>query len=132
MRIVLFYIPYIIVARVLLPFVAHFGGGLLDSVLGHAVGDEPAAELFDSGVLGTLDFELGQVLAQTVRDVGADERLVAAEAEGRSDLFEIVDDVIGQPEGDEGHGFVGLHIALDAVSHFHSVSFPPLPQDERR
>ena len=37
--------------------------------------DEPAAEFFDSVVLGALGFELGQVLAQTVRDVGANERL---------------------------------------------------------
>jgi hypothetical protein len=111
---------------------AHFGSSFFDGLLGHAVCDEPAAEFFDSGVLGALGFELGQVLAQTVRDVGADERLVAAKAEGRRDLFEIVDDVIGQAEGDEGHGFVGLHLALDTVSHFHSVSFPPLPQDERR
>ena len=48
---------------ILLPFVAHFGSGLLDGVLGHAVCDEPAAEFFDSTVIGAQGFELGQVLA---------------------------------------------------------------------
>ncbi len=62
--------------RCALPFAAHFGGSFFDGLLGHAVCDEPAAEFFDSVVLGALGFELGQVLAQTVPDVGANERLI--------------------------------------------------------
>ena len=48
---------------ILLPFGAHFCGGFFDGVLGHAVCDEPAAEFFDSTVIGAQGFELGQVLA---------------------------------------------------------------------
>ncbi len=63
------------------------------------------------------------MVAEAIGDVGADEGLVAAEAERRSDLLEVVDDVIGQAERDQGHGLVGLHVALDAFTHLHSVSF---------
>ena len=68
--------------------------------------DESLAELLDGRVLGPLRFPLGQVLAEPVRDVGPDECLVAAESKRGGDLLEILDDVIGQPEGDQGHGFV--------------------------
>ena len=47
-------------------------------------------------------------------------------------IFEVVDDVVGQAEGDQGHGLVPLHVALDAFSHFHTVSVPPVPRCARR
>jgi len=53
-------------------------------------------------VLRPLRFPLGQVLAESIGDVGPDKRLVASEAERGSDLLEILDDVIGQTEGDQG------------------------------
>lgn len=59
----------------------HFGNGILDGLFGHAMGNEPAAELLDRGVLGPLRFPFSQVLAETIRDVGPDEGLVASKAE---------------------------------------------------
>jgi hypothetical protein len=38
-----------------------------------------------------------------------------------ADLLEIVADVIGQTERDQLHGFVVLHVALDAIRRFQSV-----------
>ena len=93
---------------------------------------EPPAELLDGAVLGSLRFPLGQVLAEPVRNVDPDKRWYPPKSERGSYLLEIFDDVIGQPEGDQGHGFVWLHVALDAISHFHSVSFLPVPQALRR
>ena len=67
--------------------------------------NEPLAKLLDGAVLGPLCFPLGEVLAEAIRDVGPNECLVATKAERRGDLFEILDDVIGEAEGDQGHGF---------------------------
>jgi hypothetical protein len=53
-------------------------------------------------VLRPLRFPLGKVLAESIRDVGPDKRLVASEAERGGDLLEIFDDVIGQTEVDQG------------------------------
>ena len=74
---------------------SHFGHSVFDGLLGNAVCDESLAELLDGAVLAPLRFPLGQMLAESIRDVGTDEGLVATEAERRGDLLEILDDVIG-------------------------------------
>ena len=53
------------------------------------MGHKPAAELLDGAVLGPLRFPFGQMLPQSIRDVGPDERLVAPETERWRDLFEM-------------------------------------------
>jgi hypothetical protein len=56
--------------------------------------DESLAELFDGTVLSPLRFPFGQVLAETIGDVGTDEYLIAFEANRRGDFLEILNYVI--------------------------------------
>jgi hypothetical protein len=64
------------------------------------MGDKPTAELFDGAVFSALIFPFGQVHAQAIGDVGTDKGLVAAETKCLGRLLEVVNDVIGQAEGD--------------------------------
>lgn len=96
------------------------------------MGFQPAAKLLHGAVLRALGLSLSKMLAKTVGDVGANEGLVASKAQRWRDLFEIFDDVLREPEGDQGHLLFGLHIALDAFTHLHSVFFLMCPPDARK
>ena len=81
----------------------------------NAAYDEPLAELLDGAVLAPLRLTLGQVLAAAIR-IGLDEGLLATQAEGRGDLVEIVNDVIGQTKRDQGHEFAGFVCCVHSSS----------------
>ena len=55
---------------------SHFCGGFLDGLFGNAVGHQPAAELFDGALFGARSLTLGEVFAESNRDLGTDEGLM--------------------------------------------------------
>jgi hypothetical protein len=88
----------------------------LDWLPGNAAYGKPLAELLDGAVLAPLRLlPLGQVLAAAIR-IGLDEGLLATQAEGRGDLVEIVNDVIGQTKRDQGHEFAGFVCCVHSSS----------------
>src|ERR1035437_3774650 len=58
----------------------------------------------------------GLIFAKALTDVGADERLIAGEAERRRDLFQIFDYVFGNANADSRHLSIFLQALLDSFT----------------